>query len=342
MSDSSVSTPPDVSDVLDPTDAARSVCVCLCVCDRPSLLPDLLAGLERQTLSGRLTLYVADNGRNPAEDVLAAHRGRLDIVYRRVEEPGVSAARNCAMRGALGDGARYLAFLDDDEVPDPVWLEALVDKAVETDADVVCGPVTPVFEATPPRWAEGDSVFVKTGDAPGTANLLLRIAALPAEDAWFQPQFGRIGGSDREFLGRLIAAGARFAVAPDARVREHIPPSRLTLGYLFRVGLRDGMASYRIAQMQTGDGQRSAAGVSALLALRKTAYGLHHLVMSVSDRRRLAQGIRDFGTVAGLFRAMTGRTVMIYGPAAAKRLDAGPLTAGETDAGAARGDGRAR
>jgi len=292
----------------------RDVCVCLCVCDRPSLLPDLLAGLEAQTLAGELTLFVADNGRAPAHDILAAHAGRLRIVYRRVETPGVSAARNAAMQGAVAAGFDALAFLDDDEVPAPGWLEGLIARAGETGADIVCGPVEPVFAVTPPRWAAEGGLFAKTGETPCTANVLIRVAWLERSSPWFRPEFGRVGGGDREFLGRLIASGARFAVAPDALAREHIPAARLRLGYMFRIGLRDGMAGYFIEPRSSFAGLSLPTGAFAM-AVRKLGYAVNHLAWSLADAARIARATRDFGTVAGVALACIGRRVAVYGPA---------------------------
>ncbi|WP_244501875.1 glycosyltransferase family 2 protein [Stappia sp. ES.058] len=304
--------PPPMS-ARPPPDASR-VCVCLCTCDRLALLPALFAALEKQTLSGRLTVFVADNGRQPADAVVAAcGGGALDLVYQRVREVGVSSARNAAMARAVDGGFEFLAFLDDDEVPETAWLEELLATALSERCDIVCGPVEPVFARPPPAWALAGRFFCKSGDTLCSSNLLLRTAALPRErNDWFDAEFGETGGGDREFLKRLVAGGARTAVARRAVVREHVPDARLALRYMFARGLRDGMTDVQILMRR----KPSAWGVwldASGIAVTKAGYGLNHLIWSTLRPGRLASALSDAGHVCGIVLRLFGRRVRLYG-----------------------------
>lgn len=306
-----------------PIDASR-ICVCLCTCDRPEMLPQLFAALAAQTLPGRLTVFVADNGAQPAEAVVAdPGHDALTAVYRRVAETGVTSARNAVMALAVDAGFEFLAFLDDDEVPSPAWLEELLKTALAARSDIVCGPVEPVFEGPPPGWALAGEFFCKSGETLCSSNLLLRAGVLPRERGdWFYAEFGETGGGDREFLKRLVAGGARTAVAPDAVVRERVPAERLALRYMFRRGLRDGMADVQILKRR----QPSSSGVwldASAVAARKLGYGLNHLVWSPLRRGRLASAVADVGHVCGLVLRLFGGRVRLYGPASRSVRKAG-------------------
>ncbi len=300
------------------------ICVCLCTCDRQDMLPALFAALAAQTLPGSLTVFVADNGAEPADTVVAGLGSEaLTPVYRRVAEPGVTPARNAAMALAVDAGFDYLAFLDDDEVPEPAWLEELVKTALAERCDIVCGPVEPVFGGPPPAWALAGRFFCKSGETLCSSNLLLRAGALPADRRnWFYPEFGTTGGGDREFLKRLVDGGARSAVAPRALVREHVPVARLALGYMFRRGLRDGMTDVQILKRRRPTLWRVWLG-SAAIAARKLGYALNHLLWSALRPERLASAVADAGHVCGIVLRLFGRRVRLYGPASRRGRTAG-------------------
>ena len=62
-------------------------------------------------------------------------------------------ARNAALDNRRN--ADYVCFIDDDEVPDPRWLDELIRVQAEYDADVVTGPVlSSVSAQNVPAWIE--------------------------------------------------------------------------------------------------------------------------------------------------------------------------------------------
>ncbi|MBU4244807.1 MAG: glycosyltransferase family 2 protein, partial [Proteobacteria bacterium] len=74
------------------------------------------------------------------------------VQVRFAHEPclGLSVARNTGIRVAEG---RYVAFIDDDGLADPRWLEQIVTR-FEADERVasVGGNIFPLFEVEPPSW----------------------------------------------------------------------------------------------------------------------------------------------------------------------------------------------
>jgi starch synthase len=145
--------PDDVAALLDPAPLsapppdtrapAPAVTVVVCTRDRTELLARCLDGIAAQTVPPEEVLIVDNAPSDGATAKLAAERG-----VRYVEEPcpGLDFARNRALREATGD---VLAFLDDDVVPDPHWLEGVRTVWREhPDAGAMTGQVLPFELAT--------------------------------------------------------------------------------------------------------------------------------------------------------------------------------------------------
>src|SRR6516165_4888936 len=68
------------------------------------------------------------------------------------ETPGLLTGRHLGAREARGE---ILAFLDDDVLLFPSWLEALDDAFNDPQVVLAGGPTSPSYEAEPPRWLAG-------------------------------------------------------------------------------------------------------------------------------------------------------------------------------------------
>lgn len=131
-----------------------SIAVCLCTHNRPAYVQACLAGLAEQTVGpDRFRIVVVDSGSaRPAgrdlADIVAAHPNARLIVLRH---SGVSLARNA---GAVACGTDYIAYIDDDAVPAPDWVEQII-AAIRTSPRppaVIGGRILPRWEAPLPQW----------------------------------------------------------------------------------------------------------------------------------------------------------------------------------------------
>jgi glycosyltransferase involved in cell wall biosynthesis len=222
-------------------------------------LERLLDALAVQETKAKIHIVVADNDaeRHEGFDLCRSLRARgyrwpVDAVI--VPERGIAQARNAAMARALATGAHFIAMQDDDEWPEPGWLEAFLAARRRTRADALHGRVVRVFERTPAPWSlqcAGVGLFANEGNVPGmiesSSNVLLtrRCVAMLAEP-WFDPAFALTGGEDRDFFTRLKRGGAAFAFAGDAIVNAFVPASRLTLSWTVRRAYRVGNSDMRV------------------------------------------------------------------------------------------------
>jgi glucosyl-dolichyl phosphate glucuronosyltransferase len=96
-------------------------------------------------------VLVVDNGSaGQTPDLVRDRTARLPVRGRFIEEPepGLHRARHRGARLARGC---YLAFLDDDMLLSPRWLEG-INRLVSGQAQAVAGRVLPQWEQTPPAW----------------------------------------------------------------------------------------------------------------------------------------------------------------------------------------------
>ena len=105
--------------------------VCICTHDRPRYVRDCLKGLRAQTVDpSRFEILLVDSGSPSASRMelarLASSLPNIRLI--RLAQPGVSVARNA---GAAAAAAPYIAFIDDDAIPTPNWVEEIL-RVTET------------------------------------------------------------------------------------------------------------------------------------------------------------------------------------------------------------------
>ena len=196
----------------------------------------------------RCSILVVDN--DPAAsgaDVARAH-GAAYVVEPR---PGIAAVRNRAL-AECGDSSALL-FLDDDEVPEPGWLRAMIEMFTSMRPTAVAGRVTTRLPDDVDPWiSEGRAfdrptrVHGQVMDEAATNNLLLDVAAVRRLGLRFDERFGLTGGSDSLFTRQLTRRGGTIRWAEDAVVVEQEDPQRFTRSWMLRRIFRFGNTSARV------------------------------------------------------------------------------------------------
>jgi len=164
-------------------------------------------------------------------------------------QQNIARARNKAVANADGE---FVAFIDDDEFPEPGWLLTLFKALAEYRADGVLGPVKPHFDSEPPRWIIEGGFHDRPSDPTGTrldwtrcrsGNVLLRRQLFAEQGQPFRPEC--LTGEDQDFFRRMIANGRMFVWCNEAVVYEVVPPVRWKRGFLIRRALFRGVFSLR-------------------------------------------------------------------------------------------------
>lgn len=180
-----------------------------------------LDALQAQTCpSEAFEILIANNdpsGRMPADYPLPANARVIDA-----PRPGSYAARNRAMAEARGD---WMLFTDADCVPEPDWVERVLDAARRSDLTCrIAGGIEVVPSGAAWTAAERyDSLvwlrqadYVRSGWGT-TANLTVHRSLFDRVGPFSEVTYS---GGDKEWNGRAAAAGSGIVYAPEALIKH--------------------------------------------------------------------------------------------------------------------------
>jgi glycosyltransferase involved in cell wall biosynthesis len=211
---------------------------------RAAYLEVTLDSLCRQRSRAAHELLVVDDGATDATPEVAERFGVRLI--RHGERRSLNAARNTGIRAARAD---LIAFVDDDVLVPPGWLDALVDGADRhPDAEAFGGPIRPRFEGRAPRACGREDPPITTLDlgsedveAPMVwgANFAVRRSAVERIGE-FDESLDRAHGDEEDWLLRLRAAGGRIVYLADAGLDHRRSPGDSRLGPLARAAYHRG------------------------------------------------------------------------------------------------------
>lgn len=271
--------------------------IVIATCDRPDPLVGTLEALAQavHNVGGLSEIIVADNGAHRrAEPQVTAWTQRRKFSVRYLSCPPRDRCR--ALNVAVAHAQHpWLAFTDDDTLPDPGWLGAAAVYAAQGLCRCFGGRILPGPVPGPlPRWLQPD----RTGRLPGHG-IFVRYDPLPQDglleaghplpyganvfvhralfeqyggfDETFYPALGSaaLGGDDTEFLVRMRRAGEPIGYCRQALVVHpvHVERARLRVQcrlayaygrrdpWVFGTIHRHALEPYRIAQLLRWSGQ---------------------------------------------------------------------------------------
>jgi glycosyltransferase involved in cell wall biosynthesis len=251
--------------------------------DRAHLLERTLKALRdpRTTEGVAYEVIVVDNHPDRlAEPLVKRLAADLPITYLADPRRNVSIVRNLGIKAAKG---RYVAFVDDDEAPQPGWLTELVACLDRTGADAVFGPKLPEFEGgSPPPWDPQGWRFTldfqepadtelhmfgrlrRKGKGLGSGNAAFRVETCLSGSEPFSVAFGDGNGEDTHLLFRLALEQRRFVWCPTAEVREFMERDRVKPSYMIQ-RMKRGSQHYATCRIATAPNKAVAwAKVTAL------------------------------------------------------------------------------
>jgi len=291
---------------------------------RPRGLERLLEALAKLETKASITVLVADNDgeKHEGADLCATIRTRgyrWPIKSLVVAQRGIAQVRNALVEAALGDARmEYLAMLDDDEWPEPHWLDALLREQGATSAGVLQGSILFDFEDKPEAWAENfDGMSdIRHASGPvemlqGAGNLLMTRAALEMlARPWFDPAFALTGGEDLDFFRRLKAAGIRFAWSDEGMAHTFVPATRTSLKWALSRAYSIGNSDMRVF-LKYGPSAaarlREAGKIAGALLSSPVLF-----VILAFDANRRADALRRMFRAAGKVAALFGRQYNAY------------------------------
>jgi GT2 family glycosyltransferase len=293
-----------------------AVVVCAYTGRRWDLLVEGVGAILAQTPAPDRVILVIDHN----DELLESARQRFSEgveVVPNTSQPGLSGARNTGIGLAEED---VVVFVDDDAVPEPGWLAALM-SAYGGDVLGVGGAIQPRWATARPGWfpAEFDWVIGCTyrgmPESPGSvrnligANMSLRREVFERVGG-FRDELARIGtlpfGCEETELcirARQSMPGGVFWYEPAARVHHWVSRDRTRFSYFRKQCFNEGRGKALIAGFV---GAQDGLSSERSYALRVLPAGILGSLQATSRDRDAAGVLRAGAIVVGLLSAAAG------------------------------------
>ncbi len=233
----------------------KRISTVICTYNRYDVLDKAIKSLEVQTLSASdFEILIIDNSPDfkISKEVKKTYKHIKNLKYIIEKTPGLSNARNVATELAESD---FVAFLDDDAIATPQWLEKIL-EAIEIfgdEVDVVGGRIDPIWEKPRPQWL-GDELLgnVSVVNWGGScrianeeewfagANITFRVKVLQVHGG-FATNLGRKGSGsillsneESDLIDKIRANGRKLVYQPDAAVDHLVEEKRLKRSWFRR------------------------------------------------------------------------------------------------------------
>lgn len=281
---------------------------------RWQMLEEGISALRDQTHRPHQIIVVVDH---QAAVLERAAELQGTVALASAEAPGLAGCRNTGARAATGS---VVAFIDDDAVPAPDWLERLAQPYEDDGVVAVGGDVIPDWAVSQPAWFPPEFNWVVGCSYHGLPEARAPVRNLIGANMSFRREVfdhleffsglghanGRpLGGEETDFCIRLAEAypGRQIIYEPLARVRHFVPPDRARFAYFigrcYNEGVSKGVLAGRVGSEAGLASER--AYVRAILP----AAALNSLA-DVARTRQPAGASRFAATVLGVGAATSG------------------------------------
>jgi GT2 family glycosyltransferase len=278
--------------------------------DRPEPLAACvraLRALERP--GGTLEIVIVNDGGRPPSAGVVCSNGETGLEIRVIEQrnAGPASARNAGAAAARGE---WLAFTDDDCLPEPGWLSAFGAALIASPAALMGGRTVnafpdSIFAETSQRLADFVSSYFD-GGATGrffTSNNIAVSRAGFLQAGGFDARFPFSAGEDRELCDRWSAQGRPSLTVPDAVVRHaHRLSARRFLRQHFTYGR--GAVAFRRVRAESGRPVR----IDPAFYARSMAYALRDDGFARGGMRAALTALAHGAYAAGLLWESRRRT----------------------------------
>ncbi|MCF8222341.1 MAG: glycosyltransferase [Bacteroidales bacterium] len=223
--------------------------ICIPTYKRPAMLEYLLNSLLECSLDGSLVnsvvIIIVDNDSDRSAEKITHSfiqqglKDPFEIKYYSYPVKGLSNVRNELLKRAQEQDADYMLFIDDDEYPHHDWINEMLKALLNNNADMVRGPVIPVFEEGIPDsirfWFKRKNY--KNNERIknlATGNLIISTETLKKLGVGFDERFNFIGSEDAYFGMQMQENGASLYWTNKGVVYEHVPSDRTNLSWLMK------------------------------------------------------------------------------------------------------------
>jgi succinoglycan biosynthesis protein ExoM len=221
---------------------AIQISICVCTYRRPGVADTVHSLFAQAGLShSDHEIIVADDdpdlsARGPI--LKLAEHAPVEVRYVVSGARNISSCRNICLEAARGT---WVAFIDDDQVAEPNWLQEMMSTATEFGADAVKSYVRAIYPPETPDWIRAGRAYTYDYGQNGkelllvaTCGILFRRDFLGARELLFDVNLGTTGGEDIEYFMRYRKLGGKIVSCQTAVANEIVAPERVNPSHLRR------------------------------------------------------------------------------------------------------------
>src|SRR5215469_5771697 len=304
--------------------ATVSVIIAAFSMKRWDYLREAVASVQAQTIRTLETIVVIDHN---SDLLVRAGTELVDVtVIPNNGQQGASGARNT---GVAASHAEVAAFLDDDAVASPRWLEALLPHFADPHVVGVGGRVSPLWATSRPRWFPPEFDWTVGASYQGmptgaesvrnvwSNNMAIRRKVFDVVGG-FRNDFGKVGArprpEDTDLCLRAAGSevGGTWIYEPAGTVGHQVPAERATLHYFVYRCFNEGIRKAELATMNA----RGRSTSSERQYVRRVLPAACARGVREASRGDASGGLRSFAVVAGLAVSLIGfllgRITMVF------------------------------
>lgn len=304
-----------------------NICISAIICthNRDDYLAKAIQSLVDQSMSkDKYEIIIVDNcSTDSTKKVIEQFTSVSNIRYIYESTLGLSYARNTGWRNARGE---YVAYLDDDAIACPVWLDKILEvfTTVTPRPGCIGGRVDPIWEAPRPRWLSDELItgltVINWSDLPHNLLDLNQKWLAGANIAFPMDVLKHIGGfvSGLDRTGkRLLSGGDVFLEKqiqragyscfyhPEIAVKHLVPKSRLKKRWFTRryycQGLSD--AGVQLIEETPSITKRIRYAIRKLHNLLRSPHTLMNLILPGNNPKQFTKkcfALITLGHIVGL------------------------------------------
>lgn len=297
----------------------------ICTHNRAEFLGEAIQSLAEQTLSNeKYEIIVVDNcSTDSTKEVVNQFSEIENLRYIFESTLGLSYARNSGWRNARG---KYTAYLDDDAIASPGWLEKILEvfETVIPRPTCVGGKTEPLWESSRPKWLSDELMtgltVVDWSDTPHELRDLSQEWLVGANIAFPVEFLARVEGfscglsrkgkgllsGDEIFLQKqILKSGQSCFYHPEIAVQHRIPMERLSKFYFIRRYYWQGIsdATMQLYEEKLSPKERICKAMSKTMRLLQSSRKLWILVLPTDDPEKFTEKcftLISVGHVVGL------------------------------------------